>query len=663
LNYDGYFYATKFFGDGSGLTGAGATLSDDTTTNADFYLGLSSTTTGAWTSAKVSSTKLTFNPSTGNLNAVTFDGLTLNAGTTGFSIAGGTASKTLTLSNTLTLSGLDGSALNIGGGGILGSAAYVDADSIVTESVNGGLWACGYNWYGQLGNGSSNNQYNSPIQIGLLTNWKQVACGQHHTVGIKTDGTLWASGINTFGQLGNNTRTQYNSPIQVGSLTNWKQVDGGQHHTAAIKTDGTLWTCGYNILGQLGNDTITHYSSPIQVGSLTNWKQVAGGFKHTAAVKTDSSLWTWGNNIWGQLGNGTITHYSSPIQVGSLTNWKQVACGYRHTTAIKTDGSLWSWGWNIYGQLGNGNSTSYSSPIQVGSLTNWKQVAAGYRHTAAIKTDGTLWTCGYNFNGQLGNGTSGNSYSSPIQVGSLTNWKQAACGEYYTVAIKTDGSLWSWGYNNVGQLGNGNVINYSSPIRVGSLTNWKQVACGYRHTVTIPQEYNPVNTGTPLLPMQLGTGTANSTTYLRGDSTWQTISAGATITNDTTTNASYYLGMSSTNTGSWTTAYTSDTKLFFNPSTGTLNSTNFYSLSDVTKKKNVVTISDATNTIGRLRGVEFDWVDYEGKSSGIIAQELEKVIPRLVDGVDIKTVNYSGLLGYVIEAIKELDNRLKAVEV
>ena len=114
-------------------------------------------------------------------------------------------------------------------------------------------------------------------------------------------------------------------------------------------------------------------------------------------------LWTWGYNAYGQLGNGNVTLYSSPIQVGTLTNWKQVAGGDYHTAAIKTDGTLWTWGYNLYGQLGNNTSSTtvfYSSPIQVGSLTNWKQVAGGQYHTAAITTDGTLWTWGYNAYGQ-----------------------------------------------------------------------------------------------------------------------------------------------------------------------------------------------------------------------------------------------------------------------
>ena len=154
------------------------------------------------------------------------------------------------------------------------------------------------------------------------------------------DANLYAFGFNGYGQLGNGTITWYSSPIQVGSLTNWKQISAGYYHTVAIKTDGSLWSCGYNYYGQLGNNTTTWYSSPIQVGSLTNWKQISAGCYHTVAIKTDGSLWVWGGkNAYGQLGNNTTVNYSSPIQVGSLTNWKQISGSFYHTVAI-SDGYL-----------------------------------------------------------------------------------------------------------------------------------------------------------------------------------------------------------------------------------------------------------------------------------------------------------------------------------
>jgi hypothetical protein len=427
---------------------------------------------------------------------------------------------------------------------------------LIDQFVGGTLFQWGRNHYGQLGNGTTTN-YSSPIQIGSLTNWKQIDVNDSASGAVKTDGTLWMWGFQYYGQLGNGTTTdvRYSSPIQIGSLTNWKQVSLGVFHTAAVKTDGTLWTWGAGTgnNGQLGVGNLIQYYSPVQVGSLYNWKQVSGSGQHTAAIKTNGTLWTWGQNSYGALGNGTTIDYSSPVQVGSLTNWKQISAATLNSAAIKTDGTLWTWGYNAYGQLGlgesdvvanfstanissplqasggstwantdpdtqiltvshravhsalikqdgtlwvgglnsagqlgNGTTITYNSPIQIGSLTNWKQVAISGRvnqsnigMTAAIKTDGTLWTWGQNQFGALGNGTRV-YYSSPIQIGALTNWKQVACGYIENVyAIKTDGTLWSWGRGTDGCLGNGTTTYYSSPIQVGSLTNWKQVAAGF----------------------------------------------------------------------------------------------------------------------------------------------------------------------------------------
>ena len=301
-----------------------------------------------------------------------------------------------------------------------------------------GLWAWGWNYYGGLGTGDIVHR-SSPVQVGSLTTWSLVACGHYHTIATKTDGTLWAWGYNSIGALGQGNTTNYSSPVQVGTLTTWStwsKIACGYEHTLATKTDGTLWAWGYDAYGQLGQGNTTNYSSPVQVGSLTTWSQIAGGQNHTIATKTDGTLWAWGYNAQGQLGKGNTTNYSSPVQVGSLTTWSLVACGAYHTIATKTNGTLWAWGRNAYGQLGQGNITNYSSPVQVGTLTTWSKIAGcGNGHTLATKTDGTLWACGYNNYGQLGQGNITN-YSSPVQVGSLTTWSKIAGGRYHTLATK-----------------------------------------------------------------------------------------------------------------------------------------------------------------------------------------------------------------------------------
>jgi alpha-tubulin suppressor-like RCC1 family protein len=365
---------------------------------------------------------------------------------------------------------------------------------MVPQSKKPLLWLWGTNNWGILGDNTTTNK-SSPVQtVAGGTNWKLVVGGYQLTAAIKTDGTLWLWGYNSTGQLGNNTTANKSSPVQtVCGGTNWKQVACG-NHTAAIKTDGTLWTWGWNTDGQLGDNTPTDKSSPIQtVCGGTNWKQVACGAQHTAAIKTDGTLWTWGYNLYGQLGDNTNTRKSSPVQtVAGGTNWKQVAAGGFHIAAIKTDGTLWMWGRNSTGQLGNNTTANKSSPVQtVTGGTNWKQISCGYYHTAAIKTDGTLWLWGANTSGCLGNNSTANK-SSPVQtVCGGTNWKQVSSNYDRTAAIKTDGTLWLWGYNLLGELGDNTTANKSSPVQtVTGGTNWKQVSGRWGHTAAISEGDN-----------------------------------------------------------------------------------------------------------------------------------------------------------------------------
>lgn len=285
----------------------------------------------------------------------------------------------------------------------------------------------------------------------------------------------WGSGGN--GQLGLSNTTSYSTPKQVGTLITWSKVSTGNVSSMSIKSDGTLWTWGRNESGKLGLGNTTTYSSPKQVGALTDWYSIScAGSANALAIKTDGTLWSWGLNSNGQLGLGNTTNYSSPKQVGSLTNWATVSAGHEYTLATKTDGTLWAWGYEFQGELGNGSGglTNVSSPIQIGSLTNWSKVYAGYFNSYGIKTDGTFWAWGQGSYGQLGLGNTTN-YSSPKQVGALTDWLDVAGYYGYVLAVRSNGTLWSWGRNYAGQLGLGNTTSYSSPKQVGALTNWSKI--------------------------------------------------------------------------------------------------------------------------------------------------------------------------------------------
>jgi alpha-tubulin suppressor-like RCC1 family protein len=337
--------------------------------------------------------------------------------------------------------------------------------------------------------------------------------------------SLLSWGPNSYGRLGDNSSINKSSPVQtVSGGTNWKQVGQGCVHTAAIKTDGTLWLWGRGTNGRLGDNTFVIRSSPVQtVSSGTNWKQVAPGYAHTAAIKTDGTLWLWGAGSYGRLGNNSTITRSSPVQtVSTGTNWKEVSASQYVSAAIKTDGTLWSWGRGSYGRLGDNSTISRSSPVQtVSTGTNWKQVSVGGAVSAAIKTDGTLWSWGLGYYGRLGD-NSGTSKSSPVQtVSSGANWKQVSAGQYTSAAIKTDGTLWLWGRGTCGRLGDNSTIVRSSPVQtVSSGTNWKQVSVGGSHTGAIKTD------GTLWMWGRADTGELGSNSTITRSSPVQTVSTG-----------------------------------------------------------------------------------------------------------------------------------------
>lgn len=333
---------------------------------------------------------------------------------------------------------------------------------------------------------------------------------------------LWATGDGTFGALGQNNQVSYSSPVQVGSEAYWtNEISGGYYQFAAVRNDGTLWAWGYNDAGVLGlNDRISR-SSPTQVGALTNWSKVSFGFDFVTAIRNDGTLWAWGQNNSGQLGLGDVINRSSPVQVGVGTTWSRTTCGFGMTSAIKTDGTLWTWGSNVYGQLGQNTNVLMSSPVQVGALTTWLDVVSHVYFMSATKTDGTLWTWGDNQFGQLGrNNISPAQVSSPVQIGALTNWSKTHGPGYSTLAIKIDGTLWSWGSNDFGQLAQNDRVNRSSPVQVGAdtwtyavgnpswngdtimgvktngtLWSWGQDSWGAQGTNTVVARSSPVQVG------------------------------------------------------------------------------------------------------------------------------------------------------------------------
>ncbi len=347
------------------------------------------------------------------------------------------------------------------------------------------LFVWGSGSFGRLGLGDVVSQ-SSPVQLGALSNWASADAGGHAgSLALTDTGELWSWGYGNFGPVGDGTVIQRSSPVQVGNLTDWSSVVSGGYRSHAIKTDGSLWSWGRNLFGHLGLGDVINRSSPVQVGNLTDWSSVSANSSYGLAIKTDGTLWSWGQNNKGQLGLGNVVLRSSPVQIGGLTTWSSaVISGNGQAFAVKTDGTLWAWGNNQFGQLGFGNTTDRSSPVQIGALTDWASVSTTQTHTLALKTDGSLWAWGDSATGKLGNGGSiVIDISSPIQIGSLTDWASITTSNSHSSALKTDGSLWAWGNGSL--IGLGDVINRSSPVQVGSLTTWTSINAGGSHTIGI----------------------------------------------------------------------------------------------------------------------------------------------------------------------------------
>ncbi|MDH4163772.1 MAG: FG-GAP-like repeat-containing protein [Nitrospirota bacterium] len=405
------------------------------------------------------------------------------------------------------------------------------------------VWAWGDNAYGQLGDGTQDNKF-TPVQVNDLSDMTAIAAGSGYTVAVKTDGTVWTWGSNGSGQLGYGLPLFTQGPRRVVDISGITAIAAGYYHSVALRGDGTAWTWGANDSCQLGHDFCDGLNEPIKpipepVFNFTQVAAIAAGGYHTVAIKADETVWAWGRNSHGQLGAGFISNDSAvPVRVMvdgyDLTAW-QIAAGYNHTISrnnggvytwgsndsgqlgdstlndsstpvllkglgfatiaagyyhsvaiggmIQADETVWAWGSNGVGQLGDGSNIGKTTPVQVTGLTGTVvAVAAGAEHTVAVKSDGTVWAWGGNYYGQLGDGGTINS-SRPVQVSGLNNVVAIAAGGYHTVALKVDGTVWAWGRNYYGQLGDGTLVDRFTPVQVNDLSDVTAIAGGFDHTV------------------------------------------------------------------------------------------------------------------------------------------------------------------------------------
>lgn len=318
----------------------------------------------------------------------------------------------------------------------------------ITE--NDQLYGWGKNTFYELGDGTQTPQY-SPKIIGNGVKWLKAEGTGATQAGIQEDGTLW-----TWGDILGGSFEENKIVTKLGTDTDWAEVSVGSYFVIMLKKDGSMWSVGTNsggVLGLSGKDSSYKTKTPERIGTDT-WKAISAGTTSVLAIKSDGTLWTWGNSVSGL----EATQYT-PKQVGTDTDWAMISTGASHALAIKTNGDLYGWGTNSTGEVGLGHTYSVKTPTKIGT-DKWKKAnAAKNTSSLGVKQDGTLWTWGDNTNQKLGLDIPDLYIQSPRQVGTDTNWVDAKGGlKDFSLALKTDKTLWGTGTNSNGNLGDGTQI-------------------------------------------------------------------------------------------------------------------------------------------------------------------------------------------------------------
>ncbi len=519
----------------------------------------------------------------------------------------------------------------VGGTALFTSLATAKSHTCARKK-DGSLWCWGSNNDGQLGNGSTKDA-KTPVRVGTATNWKNFATGFFHTCATRTDGTLWCWGHNSSGQLGLGNTADQTRPKKVGSGKTWVSVATSDNSSFGLKKDHTLWCWGSQASGVLGLGGGPSQKSPVQVTSATDndWAKLDMGGSNACATKTSGALWCWGSNSYGQLGQGNLAMKGIPTLVAGATcnsvsvgndlicavrsdksiicaggnnfgqigngtpglkrtpslaysttfsnihagynstcavlsggggyvyctgqnegalgnadsynqkhfilssesqSWSQVASGYRFSCFANTGSKLYCTGDNDYGQLGINSTVPQDTPILVNGDTSYAQFDLGSHHACGIRNNlDTLWCWGYNYYGQLGDGTTVNR-NVPTRVGSGTLYSEVATGAFHTCALNF-GSVYCWGQNYYGQLGDGSTANQkSTPVRAGPAGNWSEVSAGYSHTCARKYD-NTIWCWGSNYSGELGNGTtANSKLPVQAgtDNDWSALALGNYVT-------------------------------------------------------------------------------------------------------------------------------------
>jgi alpha-tubulin suppressor-like RCC1 family protein len=386
---------------------------------------------------------------------------------------------------------LGSAALTLGllGAGMLAAPAAAQASQAARGPAalhEGAAW--GDNSFGQLGNGGGLGS-STPVGVSQLTSLQQISAGNTHTLAVTTTGAVYAWGYNGSGELGTGNTLNEPSPQLVQGVGGITQVAAGWDHSLALRSDGTVWAWGNNTAGQLGDGNAVQSSTPVEVTGLTGVVQIAAGNEWSMALKSDGTVWGWGGNQWGQLGVAAPTAIATPQQIPGLARVTSIAAGTFFGMAVQsrslytTFNQVLAWGQDVYGTTGNGTAClcGYIKPAVVPGVNvpDVEAIAAGSEFAMVLGTDGSVWEWGDNSDGQVGDGTTLTRESPVEAIGQGSGITQIAAGANHALAVLSNDTVEGWGANQDGQLG-GNFASACSltPVAVAGLTNVSQVTAG-----------------------------------------------------------------------------------------------------------------------------------------------------------------------------------------
>jgi len=344
------------------------------------------------------------------------------------------------------------------GGGTGEPQAQISAggDFNLLLRADGKLWAWGINDEGQLGYGVT-SEAGGPLEV-ELPNLRSVHAGDGFSLAVTKDGTVWSWGRNLAGQLGDGTTMARATPAELTGLVGVQSAAGGRMHSLVLKEDGTVWAFGLNSSGQLGNGSLEEYVAvPVQVSGLMDIRAVAAGSNFSLALRKDGKVLAWGSNSKGQLGLPGIAAANEPVEIPTLSSIVAISARRMNAMALDDTGKVWTWG-EMEGVSPMGTELVPPSPLAGGADT--AAIAAGQLHSLLLKKDGTVFAYGNNSEGQLGDGKTDNTLQL-VQTSTLKDIVAIGGGNYHSIALDWQGKVYCWGANGSNQLGTGTPMEQS----------------------------------------------------------------------------------------------------------------------------------------------------------------------------------------------------------